>query len=239
MDKPLVLALIPARGGSKGISKKNLRVLGDKPLIAHTIEEATKSKMVDRVVVSTDSQEIAETAKKHGAEVPFLRPKRLAEDNATATSVILHALDHLKKEEGFRPDIVVYLQPTSPFRKAEHIDKGVEALHKSDFDSVVGVREVYDHHPYFMHSKDEEGRLNALLKEAGTVERRQDLPKLYELNSALFITKTSYFENADEKALCFNHENMGGLEMEILNSVDIDKEFDLRLAEFLIEKGYV
>lgn len=228
-DNKSVLAIIPARGGSKSIPKKNIKFLGDKPLIAYTIEEAVKSKYVDRVILSTDDKEIAKVAVDCGAEVPFLRPESLARDTTSSLSVILHALEYLKREEKYSPDTVVYLQPTSPFRGARHIDEGIEKI--GDYDAVAGVCEV-KHHPNFM-MQEEGGILKPYSKIKNRVLRKQDVPKLYVLNASLYIAKREYYDSAkdpDPVAPIFKGK-VGGVFMDEISSIDIDTPLDFMLAE--------
>ncbi|MFN4955881.1 MAG: cytidylyltransferase domain-containing protein, partial [Aphanizomenon sp.] len=123
-----VIAIIPARGGSKGVPRKNIRLLGDKPLIAWTIETSLRSKILDRVIVSTDDHDIAELSVKVGAEIPFLRPSELAKDDTPDLPVYLHILDYLAKQENYHPDVVVWLRPTSPLRLAEDVENTVNIL---------------------------------------------------------------------------------------------------------------
>ena len=230
-----VLAIIPARGGSKSIPRKNIKPLGGKPLIAYTIEEALKSKYIDRIILSTDDKEIAKVAMDYGAEVPFLRPKNLAKDTSSSLSVILHALEYLKREENYSPDIMVFLQPTSPFRKANHIDAGIEKMENSD--AVGGVSEVKQHPYFMMHRRGE--FLETYLKIKDRPLRRQDVPELNHFNSSLYIAKRGYYDNVKETdpvAPIFNGK-VRGVFMDEVSSIDIDDEFDFLLAEFIISSG--
>jgi N-acylneuraminate cytidylyltransferase/CMP-N,N'-diacetyllegionaminic acid synthase len=227
-----VLAIVPARGGSKEVPKKNIRMLAGKPLIAYTIQEAKKSRYIDRVIVSTDGGEIAEVSKRYGAEVPFLRPKELAKDTSSSLSVILHALEYMEKEEGYFSDIIVFLPPTTPFRKVEHIDEGVEKIKEAD--AVVGVCKVREH-PYFVFSKNK-GFLVPYIKIKDRPLRRQDLPELYVINSSLSIAKREYYNTVKEQdpvAPIFKGR-VKGVFMDEMSSIDIDSEFDFLLAEFVI-----
>ena len=229
------LGIIPARGESKGIPRKNIKPLGGRPLIFYTIKAALKSKL-SRVIVSTDDREIAKIAKNYNAEVPFLRPKKLANDKATAISVVMHALNYLEKEENYYPNIIAYLQPTSPFRTSKHINLALKLLLKSDCDSVIGVCKV-EHHPYFMYKKNKEGKLEEIIKIKNKPERRQDLPIFYRINDALTITRREYFTKGSENSFVFNPRNMKGLMMDKVSSIDINDEFDFKLAEFIISSG--
>src|SRR3989344_675046 len=143
-----VLGLILARGGSKSIPKKNIKLLGGKPLLVHTIEKAKAAKYIDRLILSTDDVEIAKLAKRHGCEVPFFRPADLAQDDSTDYEAFRHALNWLKENENWQPEFIVHLRPTHPFRKSKHIDQGIEMLNdnpKADAVWTVGVPPVTPH----------------------------------------------------------------------------------------------
>jgi N-acylneuraminate cytidylyltransferase/CMP-N,N'-diacetyllegionaminic acid synthase len=225
------LALIPARGGSKGVPKKNTRLLAGKPLIAYTIEAALQSQHRLRVIVSTDDEEIAGIARTMGAEVPFLRPVKLARDETPTFPVVQHALQWLEQHEGYQPELVVLLQPTSPLRRAEHIDQGINLLLQTNADSLVSVCEV-EHSPYWMRILDSAGRVKPFVETKREFLRRQDLPPVYRLNGALFITrpiiiiKKGYLLGDDVRALVMARED----------SIDIDDEVDFLLAELLLQR---
>ncbi len=229
-----VLAIIPARGGSKSIPKKNIKPLGDMPLIAYTIKEALKSKYIDRIVVSTDDKEIADIAKNYGAHIPFLRPKELAQDASSSLSVILHTIEYLEREENYSPDIIVFLQPTSPFRKVKHIDEGIEKIEGCD--AVVGVSEVKEH-PYFMMQK--KGKfLEPFLDIKDRPLRRQDVPKIYILNASIYIAKREYYNNANDSdpvAPVFNGK-VRAVMMDEISSFDINTKLDFLVAEAILKE---
>lgn len=237
VDPIRAVGIIPARGGSKGVLGKNIRLLGGKPLLSYTVEAAIKSRL-DRTIVSTEDEKIAAVARKYGAETPFLRPKELATDEASSLSVLLHALHYLENEEQYYPDIVAFLQPTSPFRTHEHINEGLRTLLASDVDSVVGVCGVEaDSHPYFVHERDEEGNLKELIEIRNKPLRRQELPELFRMSDGLVITRRRYFDNVGENSPCFNPKSMKGLVMDRISSIGIDDEFDFLLAEFVVKSG--
>jgi len=224
-----ILGFIPARSGSKGISRKNVRFVDGKPLIFYTINEALKSKFLSRVVVSTDSRIIAALAAKYGAKV-IKRPKELARDDTPTSPVILHALQELEKE-GYKPDLIVILQPTSPFRKSYHIDEAVELFLKSDCDFVVSVCEAKIT-PFWCFTA-EKNYLKPLLKHNLSGKRRQDLPRTYVLNGAIFIyTPDKLFKN---NLNYFNGKTLPYF-MKPEESIDIDDELDLILARELMRK---
>lgn len=179
-----VFALILARGGSKRVPRKNIKELAGKPLLAYTIEQGKASKYIDRMIVSTDDEEIAKVAREYGAEVPFLRPAELAGDSITDFPVFVHALEWFAEYEGYKPDIVVQLRPTHPLRKSGDIDRAVEILAgHPEADSVRTVKEP-DQTPYKMYKIGEAGILEPLLPIPGVTESfnlpRQKLPKTYE-----------------------------------------------------------
>lgn len=177
-----VLGVIPARGGSKGVPHKNIKELAGKPLIAYAILAAQKAECLDRFIVSTDDEEIAEVARSYGAEVPFLRPKELAQDDTPDLPVLQHALAWLLEHEGYRPDILVHLRPTYPLRTARHICEAVQKLIETGADCVKSVRPVSEQ-PHKMWEL-EEGRLVPYLKtefrlKVGPDYPRQKLPPVY------------------------------------------------------------
>ena len=227
-----ILALIPARGGSKGIPHKNVVLLGGKPLIQYTIDAGLKSRYIDCVLVSTDDREIAETAERCGARVPFLRPAALASDTAKTIDAVLHAVETLR-EAGEIYDCLVLLQPTSPLRTAEDIDGAVERFYACGRRGVVSVSEVNDP-PILMRTIAEtpEGeRLKPLLEGSSTC-RRQDMPAYYRVNGSVYVNaaetlnrETSFNDNPVPYRMAKDH------------AVDIDEPADLALAEFLLESG--
>ncbi|RLG31780.1 acylneuraminate cytidylyltransferase family protein [Methanosarcinales archaeon] len=224
-----IVGLIPARGGSKGIPLKNIKELVGKPLIAFTIEEALKSKVLDRIIVSTDHEEIARISRECGAEVPFKRPADISEDVPTEL-VLKHAIKYLEEMENYRPDILVTLQPTSPLRKARDIDEAVNKLIETNADSVVSVCETDERPEWMLQIKDGEA-MPFIGKEIKLVAR-QELPKLYKMNGAVFVSTRNLIMN-EEKIV---GGNMQVVVMEKERSVDIDIPIDFFIAE-LIMKG--
>jgi CMP-N-acetylneuraminic acid synthetase len=224
------LAVITARGGSKGIPQKNLCAILGKPLIAFTIEAALQAKTLTRTIVSTDDQTIAQVSEQYGAEVPFSRPQHLASDTATSKAVLQHAVTYLKENENYSADIIVCLQPTSPLRTAEDIDQAVNLCLQSGADSVVSLCQV-KHHPYWM-KKIVDGRIYPLiLEDEQNYTRRQDLPPVYQLNGALYVTRT--------KALFEENRILGEFTIPYImpqeRSIDIDSQTDLRIAEYILQ----
>jgi CMP-N,N'-diacetyllegionaminic acid synthase len=224
------LAIIPARGGSKGLPRKNLRSLSGKPLIAHTIEAARVARSVQRIVVSTESSEIAEVGRQYGAEVPFLRPSELASDETPTLPVLQHVLAQLEATEGCTPEIIVLLQPTSPLRQAEDIDRAVALLERSGADSVVSLCAA-EHHPAWMR-RLEGNRVLPFLENEAEYTRRQDMPPVYRLNGAVYVTR--------RRILMEENRILGldtrGLVMDAESSVDIDTLLDLKVADLIMQE---
>lgn len=185
-----VLGVVPARGGSKSVPRKNIALLGGKPLIAHTLAAAAAAKRLARCVVSTDDAEIAETSRRHGGDVPFIRPAQLATDAALSLPVLLHALAAVEAAGDARYDAVMMLQPTSPLRAASDIDAAIELLESSGADSVVSVADVGGTHPVRMKRILEGGRLVNYVDPDGPEDMRprQALPPVYIRNGALYLS---------------------------------------------------
>lgn len=228
-----ILAIIPARGGSKGVSRKNIRLLGGKPLIAWTIEAARGARSLDRVVVSTDDDEIASISRRYGAEIPFMRPAELAADDTPTLPVLRHAVERLKAEEGcYAPDAVMTLQPTSPLRTADHIDDAA-ALFRSDpsADSLVScIRVPHIYHPRSVMRHGENGYLVSYLRDE-MLTRRQEKDPVYARNGpAICITRT---ERLGEFVF---GGRLIGYEMDEISSVDIDDLDDFARAERMLSE---
>ncbi|MEO0454579.1 MAG: acylneuraminate cytidylyltransferase family protein [Verrucomicrobiota bacterium] len=188
-----IVAMIPARGGSKGIPKKNLRSLGGTPLLQLAYECALNSGDLDRIILSTDSEDIARLGRTIGLEVPFMRPPNIAEDNTPMNAVIEHCLDWLESQNQL-PDVMALLQPTSPLRRPEHLRQGVELMKQNDCDSVVSVVEIPQHYaPHFSLKINANGLLDFYAPEARFITRRQDVPKAYSRDGTLYLFKTQSF----------------------------------------------
>ena len=220
-----VLAIIPARGGSKGVPRKNVRDVAGKPLIAWTIEEAKKSQFIDRLILSSEDIEIIEVAKDWGCEVPFIRPKELSQDHTPGIDPVLHALMLLP---GY--DYIVLLQPTSPLRNAADIDSCIEICVKHGVSSCVSVTEP-DASPYWMYHLGSQNQLIPLFTEGAVFSRRQDLPKTYSLNGAVYVARCSVLISRRT----FVGEDTVAYIMPKIRSVDIDTELDLEYARAIIE----
>ena len=220
-----VLAIIPARGGSKGVPRKNIRDVAGKPLIAWTIDAAKKSRYVDRVVVSTDDPEIAEVATRYGGEVPFLRPAELARDDTPGIAPVLHAVEAVTPAY----EIVVLLQPTSPLRSAADIDSAIRTMVDGGAQACVSVVEP-DKSPYWMYSRDCAGRMKPLLE--GEYACRQEIPAVYALNGAVYVAERRWLV---EKRGFMGEETLAYV-MPKERSVDIDTELDLFIANQLLTR---
>jgi CMP-N-acetylneuraminic acid synthetase len=229
-----VLALIPARGGSKNIPHKNITPLAGRPLLAYTCEAALRSHSLTRVVLSTDDEDIARVGRTCGVEVPFRRPSELAQDDTPSLPVAQHAMRWLVEHEGWRADVLVLLQPTSPLRQAYHIDEALQQMIQADADTVVSVVEVpHRFSPYSIMQLQGDGWLHDFWREALPFDRfrRQNLPVLYARNGPAIL--------ASRAAVLFERQSFYGQRvipyvMGEEDSLDIDTHFDLRLAEWLI-----
>ncbi|MBC8578964.1 acylneuraminate cytidylyltransferase family protein [Zhenhengia yiwuensis] len=218
-----ILAIIPARGGSKGIKNKNIVDLCNRPLISYSIIAALESKYIDKVVVSTDSEEIAEVARNYDAEVPFLRPKEFASDTAKTIDAVMHCIETLE-EMGQTYDYLVLLQPTQPLRQAYHIDEAIELLMDKDEVSLISVRRVIDH-PILIRTIDEVGNGVNLMNQSST-QRRQDFKQYYKVNGSIYINKIdqlTYETSLNDNKVCYIMEDQ--------YDIDIDEHFDLSIAE--------
>ena len=224
------LGLIVARGGSKGLPRKNLRPLGGRPLIVHTIEAALACRGLARTILSSEDAEIIEVARGAGCPAPFVRPGELADDRSSSLDVTLHALDWLERHESFRPEVVVLLPPTAPLRRAEHIEGALEVLRAeagSGTEAVVAVTEP-DYPPYWMLTVSG-GRLSWLFPEGGAVDRRQDLPRAYRPNGSIYAIRVE----ALRAQRTFYPRATAPYLMPREVSVNIDSEMDFTLAELL------
>jgi len=225
-----VLAIIPARGGSKGLPGKNIKELCGKPLIVWTIEQTKSCSDIDRVVVSTDDENIADVAKKHGAEVPFMRSVELASDTASSMDVIFHTVGWLKKHENYHPEYILLLQPTSPLRTAKDIERAIQTLKDKSAQAIVSVCEA-DHHPWWSNILPEDGNMKDFLRPEILNKRRQDLPIFYRLNGAIYLSETEYLYAYNG----FLGPDTFSYKMPKEHSIDIDSDLDFRLASLLLE----
>lgn len=224
-----LLAIIPARGGSKGIPRKNLKPLAGKPLIGWTIDAAKKASCIDCIIVSTDDFEIATLARELGAEVPFMRPAELAADDTPGIAPVIHAISQLANYEW-----VLLLQPTSPLRSALDIDGIWQFLQEKGATSAVSICKV-DAHPYWMYKCSADHRLEPFLRDRPDVTRRQELDSVFALNGALYLARTDWLI----KHKVFIGPDTLGYVMPPERSVDLDTPQDWRWVEFLIEQSNV
>ena len=226
-----ILAIIPARSGSKGLPGKNLKPLLGKPLVTWSIEAASLSPSIDSIVLSTDDQKIANIGEKIGARVPFVRPLDLSGDTASSIDVVLHALDFLETA-GEKFDIVVLLEPTSPQRDWGDIEQALDLLIKSGASSVVGVTQAQESHPDFMYRLQGDLKLEPFIKKVGSAHiRRQDIEPLYYLEGSIYIS----FVHILRKRRSFYHEDTVGYEVPKWKSFEIDDLDDFIMIEALLK----
>lgn len=229
-----VLLTIAARGGSKGVKNKNIRKIGGVPLIAISIQQAKAWGKAERIVVTTDSPEIAEVAKDAGAEVPFLRPPELATDEIGKIPALRHALLESEKFFGMNFDTIVDLDPTAPIRTIEDIENSYQLFKdrkcKSVFSAVLAHKS-----PYFNMVEVDSSGFAHLSKVAGTISRRQDAPKVYSMNASIYVYQRDYL--IDPKTVSAISSRSVVYEMAEISGVDIDREIDFKFVEFLISSG--
>jgi len=228
VDSHPTLGLITARGGSKGIPGKNLRLLDGKPLIAWTIQAALRSDRIHRVLVSTDDPAILQAALDFGAEAPFLRPSEFARDNSPHIDCVLHALSWLQTEENYIPEGVCLLQPTSPFRTEYDIDAAISIFIDHDVEAVISVTESSEH-PFFAQTITSEGLLAPFLQRPSAYDRRQDLPASYHVNGAIYMNRTESLS----KRKTFYPPNIRPYIMPPQRALDINTPWDLHMAELI------
>jgi len=212
------------------VPRKNIRQLASKPLIAWTIETALSSQCLDRVIVSTEDYRIAEVARTFGAEVPFMRPLELSQDNSPGIDAVLHAIHWLADHEDYRPEYVMLLQPTSPLLSPEDIQKAIQIIQDKQADSVVSVTTAHQH-PYWMKTISQDGRLVDFLSMERSYVRRQDLPTAYALNGAIYIARRGVLLERSS----FYGDNTLAYVMPPERSLDIDTPWDFHLAELILK----
>ena len=230
-----VVALIPARGGSKGVPRKNIRMLGGKPLIAYSIDIAQASKLIDRVIVSTEDPEIAEIARQCGAEVPFVRPMNLAADNSPEWKVWQHAIRYLLAEDSGPPlQVLVCISPTSPFRTVEDVDTCIKLLQNSDADVVLSVTPA-SRNPYFnMLVVTQNGYVEPAILPSSPIHRRQDAPAMYDGTTVAYAGRPEYILNATSM-----HEGkIRAIVIPADRALDIDTELDFKIAEVMLSESF-
>jgi CMP-N-acetylneuraminic acid synthetase len=223
-----ILAIIPARCGSKSIKDKNIKEFSGKPLLAHSIDHAKKSKLISRVIISTDSEDYAKIAKEYGAEAPFIRPSEFAQDDTPDLPVFEHALRWLKDNENYEPELVINLRPTTPQRDSKDIDEAIKKLSSSDADSLRSMVLVKDH-PYWMFKIDDNSVLTAFDPNNSIKQypRRQLLPEIYITDGSFDIFRPKNIIKGD----LFGEKILGHKIDESKKTIDIDSESDFKLAE--------
>ena len=226
-----MIAIIPARGGSKGIPRKNIKLLEGKPLIAYTIEAALQAKSVNRVIVSTEDQEIAKIAKKYGGEIPFMRPKELATDTSSAPDVYIYVIKQLEKILNKKIESFIALLPTSPLRTGRDIDRAVEIFLEKKADSVISVNEA-PHPPSWFLKLNENGVLTNFFNKPMIMKNRQEEPKAFIPNGAIYVLNADVFRN---KRTYYTNKTYAYI-LPPERSIDIDDNIDFALAEMLIKK---
>ncbi len=226
------LGVIPARGGSKSIPRKNIAMLGGKPLLAYTIEAAQGSRLLTDYLVSSEDEEILQVARQYGAPTPFVRPAELASDEAPSLPVVQHALREMERLKGVVYDIVVLLQPTTPFRLPQDIDAAVEKLIATQADSVISVCDVGAYHPARMRWIIDDQLVELPIREERELQRRQDLPPVYIRNGAIYAVR--------REVVMLQNSMVGKISRPYImpeeRSVNIDSKLDFLLAEILIQQ---
>lgn len=222
-----ILAIIPARSGSKGLKDKNIKELNGKPMISYTIEAAVQSGIFEDVIVSTDSQVYADISIDYGASVPFLRSNYLSSDTATSIDMIIHVIEEMNKI-GKEYDYFMLLQPTSPLRTKDDIINAIELLFEKEANSVVSVCEA-ENSPLYMNTINEDLSIDGFLPK-GIKTRRQELDKYYRINGAIYLCKVEYFLKSKD----FYNERSYAYLMNKKNSIDVDDEVDFEFVKSLI-----
>lgn len=221
-----IVCVIPARGGSKGLPGKNIKMLNGKPLIAHTINQAKRSKLIDRIIVSTDDKKIASISRQYGAEVPFTRPKSLARDQSGTIDVLLHVMDWLNKGD-YSFDILVLLHATAPLRMVKDINNCIKLLFKKNVSNVFSVTQA-QRNPYFNMVEVKNSRVK-LVKE-GKFTSRQEAPEIFDMNASIY----AWWADVLKKQRGIFLKNSRVYVMPRERSIDIDDELDFLIADFLM-----
>lgn len=233
-----VIGFITARGGSKGVPRKNLQNLDGHPLIAYMIRAALDAKTLDRLVFSTEDEEIAEVARSYGIEVPFLRPRKFAEDHVTGIDVAQHMVQAMD-ESGDRGDVFVHMFPTSPFVPADKIDAIVRMVTEKGCDSGLAVRKVEHEHPARMLSLDDAGIATPMFARFAKMQNvnRQDLNKIYCRAGAVYARQRALLETVDNSTFALGSK-LGAVVLSDFESINIDRQIDFAMSEFALDKGY-
>jgi CMP-N-acetylneuraminic acid synthetase len=228
-EKPEVLGIVLARGGSKGVPRKNMCLVGGKPLLYWSFQAAKSSKLLTRTLFSTDDPEMATYARSEQVEVPFMRPVELATDSASAINVTLHALKWLEEQEGYRPDYVVLLQPTSPLRTAADIDACIQLAVERSADGVVSVMHC-PAHPYLMRTIDDQEVLHPFINTPLSAGQKQQLPTVYSLNGAVYVARRTVLQ----ETRTWHPAGALAYVMPDERSLDVDTHWDLKLVDLVL-----
>ena len=227
-----ILAVVPARGGSKSVPRKNIAEIAGRPLIAYTVQEALKVSAITDLVVSTDDDEIGAVALSLGAQVPFLRPAELATDHAQSAPVLKHCLLHMETLHSALYDAVLMLQPTTPLRRAEHIERAVQIMRDSDCESVASVVSVEGNHPFRMKRLIGNRLINYIEQGFEDMRPRQVLPAVYIRNGAIYLSRRDLVAKRGRIV----GEHCLGFEMSPEESINIDNRLDFKMAEFMLQE---
>ncbi len=225
-----ILCVIPARGGSKGLPGKNIKEISGKPLIAYSIEQAKRSKYIDRVIVSTENRKIADISRQYGAEVPFMRPRELATDDCSIIDVLLHTMEWMEKREGFKFNILVLLHATAPLRTSEDIDNSIKLLVDKKAANVFSVAEAH-RNPYFNMVEIRKDGTAGLVKK-GSFVTRQSAPRVFDMNASIYV----WWKDVLKKGKSVFLKKSRVYVMPGERSVDIDDYLDFRIAEMLMKE---
>ncbi len=232
-----LIAIIPARAGSKGVPNKNKLVVAGKPLIGHILTAAQEVEGIERILVSTEDSELADIGRKYGAEIVFTRPPELAQDNVSIIDVLVHAVSELT-ERGFDFDGILSLQPTAPLLSSQNIQKAVSVWRDTGCDSVFTLREVEHNHPYRVQNVQDDGKVNPLFPEGQSYLQRQDLPKFYCNTGGLYLRRRELLQSWSGTDFCLGNDQRGVVvsQQEALN---IDTVLDLEIFRAIAERGLV
>ena len=236
--KAKVLAVISARGGSKEVPRKNLQLLGGKPLVTYMFKKAMASQMINRVVCSTDDEEIAKIARENGVEVPFIRPAELAEDRVPLHTVTQYVMLEMDKMD-YKADIVVQLAPTCPFIKVNKIDESIKLVMNTDCECAVSLKRIEHEHPYRARKLFKNNYFDNFIQDIDVeaFHSRQDLPPLYCTSGGIYTRRRHLLEKYDGTDFAMGEKRKGVI-MDEIEALNIDRMIDFEFSEFLIEKGY-
>jgi len=227
-----VVAFIFARGGSKGLPGKNIRNLAGRPLIAWSIEHARAVKRIERIIVSTDSEEIASVARNFGAEVPFLRPQELARDDAPEWLAWQHALSFLQETEGSLPNAMISIPPTAPLRLPDDLENCLNEFEKGEVDVVITVSDAHRSPWFNMVKRNQDGSVGLVMEAPISITRRQDAPEVFDMATVAYVARPGFVL---EQTSIFSGK-VGAVKVPVERAIDIDTIFDFELAEFLVSR---